>query len=275
MLEVVRDPDVQIPALARLVEDDPALSAGLLALANSVLYRGVDEIRTVREAIARLGLSEVARITTALATRTLYQASVRAEFAAFAGAWDRLFYHAATVARAASELSRLRRIGSAEVVYLGGMLHDVGKSLALRSLAALTLEGKVQALGKDSLERILHRVHVEVGGEAHREWGLPRHLAELAVLHHDASIPAGPEHAELHLVRLVSALHLLGDENKLHPDAAGEALQSARALGLGPDRVAALRGAIGETGEWVRLMFGDGKGGPSSAPAPTSPPPRR
>jgi HD-like signal output (HDOD) protein len=265
VLELVRDQDVQVARLAATVENDPALSAALLVLSNSVLYRGIDEVRTVRDAIARLGLSEVARLASALATRSLYQSGVRAEFEAFAPAWNRLFFHAAATARGASELAKARRIGNAESVFLGGMLHDVGKSLALRSLAALSLEGKVKVRDEDSLERILHRVHVEVGGEAHREWGLPRGLAELAVLHHDAAIPAGPQHAELHLVRLVSALLLHRERPGLHPDAPGEALQSARALGLGPDRVAALGVALGETQEWVTMMFGDG-GGPSTAP---------
>jgi len=264
VLELVRDPDVKVPALARLIEDDPALSAGLLVLANSVLYRGVSEIHTVRDAIARLGLTEVARLAAALSTRSLYQAGVRAEFAAFASQWNRLFFHAATVARASSDLAKARRLAEPEAVYLAGMLHDVGKSLALRSLAALTLEGKVKVKDDDALERILHRVHVEVGGAAHQEWGLPRHLAETAVLHHDASIPEGPEHVGLHLVRLVSALRLLREQPALHPDAAAEVLQSARALGLGPDRIAALATAIVETEDWVGMMFGDG-GGPAKA----------
>jgi len=266
VLELVRDPDVQVSSLAAAVENDPALSAAILVLSNSVLYRGRSEVRTVRDAIARLGLSEVARLAAALATRSLFQSAVRAEFDAHAPAWNRLFFHAAATARAASELAKARRLGDAESVFLGGMLHDVGKSLALRSLAALSMAGTVRVRDEDSLERILHRVHVEVGGEAHREWGLPRHLAEMAVLHHDASIPAGPEHAELHLVRLVSALLLHRDMPGLHADAPAEALQSARALGLGPDRVAALCQALAETQEWVAMMFGDG-GGPSAAPA--------
>ncbi|MFO0583848.1 MAG: HDOD domain-containing protein [Anaeromyxobacter sp.] len=265
VLELVRDPEVQVPALARLIEDDPALSAAVLVLGNSALYRGVQELRTVKEAIARLGLTEVARIAAALSTRSLYQAGVRAEFAAFAPQWNRLFFHAATTARAGADLAKARRLAEPEAVYLAGMLHDVGKSLALRSLAALTIAGQAEVKDDDALERILHRVHVEVGGAAHQEWGLPRHVAEVAVLHHDAAVPAGPEHAGLHVVRLVSALHLLHERAALHPDAAAEAIQSARALGVGPERVAALVNAIAETEDWVSMMFGDG-GGPASAP---------
>jgi putative nucleotidyltransferase with HDIG domain len=212
--------------------------------------------------VARLGLGEVARIAASLSTRSLYR-SVRAEFELFGPTWNRLFYHAATVARAGAELSRMRKVGDPDRVFLGGMLHDVGKSLALRSLAALLIEGRVPQHDAVSVDRILHQVHVLVGAEAHREWGLPEGLAAIAEWHHLPEIAAGPEQRELHLVRLTSALELLRTGRGVSPTAAAEAMGSARALGLGPSRAQALAKALVETGEWVRMVFGEERGGPA------------
>ena len=263
ILDLVRDPKVDAAALARTVEMDAALSGGVLVLANSAVFRGVSKVETLRDAVARLGLGEVARIAASLSTRSLYR-SVRAEFELFGPTWNRLFYHAATVARAGGELSRMRKVGDPDRVFLGGMLHDVGKSLALRSLAALLLEDRVPQHDAVSVDRILHQVHVLIGAEAHREWGLPEGLAAIAEWHHLPEIAAGPEQRELHVVRLTSAMELLRTGRGVSPTAAAEAMGSARALGLGPSRAQALSQSLVETGEWVKMLFGEDRGGPAA-----------
>lgn len=265
VLELVRDPEVDAAQLARTVENDPALSAGILVLASSPVYRGLSGVRTVREAVARLGLAEVAKVAAALATRSLYRPEVRGDFEMFGAVWNRLFYHSAVVARAASDSARVHRTADPDRVFLAGMLHDVGKSIALRSLAALVRAGKVEVFDGAAIDRVLHDVHGVVGAEAHEEWRLPTHVAEVAARHHAPGLPAGPEHAGLHLVRLVSALRILRADPALHPEAPREIVESARALDLAPDRLAALDAQMGEFEEWVRMLFGDAAGGPATA----------
>jgi putative nucleotidyltransferase with HDIG domain len=265
VVELTRNPEVALDDLARLVGMDAALSAGVLVLANSPVYRGISAVETPRDAIARLGLAEVSRLVTALSTRSLFRPEVRAEFEAFGPAWNRLFYHSAVVGRTASSLAEARKLPGAEQAFVGGMLHDVGKSIALRSVAALAFEGQIAVPAPASLDRILHHLHLEVGGEVAREWGLPEALAGLVVLHHRPQLPARPELAVLHLVRLASALHLLRAAPGLLPAAPAEIVDSARALGLGPARVEALGRELEENGEWVRLLFGEERGGPAAA----------
>jgi len=255
VLELLRDPKVDAAALARAIELDMALSAGVLALANSAVFRGVSKVETLREAVARLGLTEVARLAAALSTRSLYR-GMRAELELFGGTWDRLFHHAATVARAGAELAKARRLGDPDRVFLGGMLHDVGKSLALRSLGALVVEERVQRPAPEMVERILHNLHVQIGAEAHREWGLPEGLSAIAARHHLPDPGPGPGQEELHVVRLCSALELARSAPGTSWAAPAEAVGSARALGLGPTRVAALRAALAEHADWVRMLFG-------------------
>jgi putative nucleotidyltransferase with HDIG domain len=265
VVELSREADVDLGKLGRLIEMDAALSAGVLVLANSPVFRGVEKIETPRQAIARLGTAEVSRLVTALSTRSLFQPEVRAEFEALGPAWNRLFYHSAVVARTASSLATLRKLPGAEHAFVGGMLHDVGKSIALRSVAALAVEGQIRVPEPDSLARILHEVHVEVGRAVHEEWKLPEHLLALASRHHEPSLPPQPGLASLHLVRLASALQLLQEAPALYPAAPQEAVDSARALGLGPARLQALALELVESGEWVRLLFGEESGGPSAA----------
>jgi putative nucleotidyltransferase with HDIG domain len=260
ILERLREPNVDAAGLARIIETDAALSSDVIVLANSAVFRGCTQVETIREAVTRLGLGEVARIAAALSVRSLYRAG-RTESVRFGPAWNRLFHHAVTVARAGADLARLRKLGDPDQVFLGGMLHDVGKSLALRSLAALLVEQRIPQHAAAAVDRILHHVHVAVGAQAHREWRLPAGLAAIAEWHHLPEIAAGPEQVELHVVRLTSALELQRLAPGVSPTAPAEVMGSARALGLGPSRVQALRTALTEHGGWVKLLFGEESGG--------------
>jgi putative nucleotidyltransferase with HDIG domain len=257
ILELVRYPDVDLNELSRYIRVDGALAGGVLALANSAVYKAVRRIETVRDAVARLGISEVARLAAAISMRSLYSADAATAHARFEPIWTGLFLHAATTARAASELAKqkLAAVPGAEQTFMAGLLHDVGKGVALRALAELVGYGKLPALEAPLVARVLHLVHVDVGAEMHAAWRLPPNLAEVARHHHAAAVPAGPEKPLVDLVRLVSAVDLLRREPDTHPRAAAEAVESARALGVSPARLEAIGAELAKAEEWVRTVF--------------------
>jgi putative nucleotidyltransferase with HDIG domain len=257
ILDLVGRPDVDLNELARNVRVDAGLAAGLLALSNSAAYRGVKKIETVKDAMARLGLNEVAKLAAAISTRALHGPEEKAEFEQYRALWDRLFLHAAAVARGASELYRHRaqKLAGSEQVFMAGLLHDVGKSIALRSLAALGASRALPALDEAGVGQVLQLVHVAVGAELHAQWQMPSQYAGAAIHHHDAVVPAAEHAGTIHLVRMVSALGLLRTGPGEHPRAAGEAVDSARALGVLPAGLAAAAARIEADEEWVRILF--------------------
>jgi putative nucleotidyltransferase with HDIG domain len=257
ILDLVGRPDVDLNDLARNVRMDAGLASGLLALSNSAVYRGVKKIETVKDAMTRLGLNEVAKLAAAISTRALHGPEERAEFERYHARWDRLFLHAAAVARGASELYRQRaqKVAGSEQVFMAGLLHDVGKSIALRSLAALAGSGALPALDEAAVGQVLQLVHVAVGAELHAQWQMPAQYAGTAAHHHDAAVPAGEHAGTIHLVRMVSALGLLRTEPGEHPRAPVEAVDSARALGVLPNGLAAAAARIEADEEWVRILF--------------------
>jgi HD-like signal output (HDOD) protein len=255
ILNLVARPDAEVSELARLIARDPALSAGILSVANSAYYRGAMEIETVRDAITRLGLNEVGRVAGAVSARTLFNPRMRAEQAVFTTRWNALFRRAVTVASGAAWLALRNRRVRSDRAYLGGLLHDVGMSVALRSLAALVLDGKLgRELDDARIDRVLDRIHSEVGGEAHQAWNLPHYLTVLAVRHHDPEIPAGEEFVDLHAVRLASAVDDL--RGPFACRGAREIVQSAGALQLGPFAVRALAAELREAEARTAALFG-------------------
>ncbi|GEJ55317.1 HDOD domain-containing protein [Anaeromyxobacter diazotrophicus] len=255
ILNLAASPEAEVAELARLVARDPALSAGVLSVANSAAYRGVQELETVRDAVARLGLTEVGRVAAAVSARTLFSPRARAEQVAHGARWNALFAHAVAVGSAAAAQALGHRGANSDRAYLGGLLHDVGKSLALRAVAGLLAEGRIAGLGPTRLERLLDRVHVELGAEAHQVWSLPQYLTVLCVRHHDQAVPAEEEFVDLHLVRLTSALADVR-EPLFAARAAREVVQSAGALGLDPYAVRALAGEVRRAEERAVLTFG-------------------
>ena len=255
LLNLVASPRAEVGEMVRLISADPALAAGVLTVANSVAYRGREEIETVRAAVVRLGMAEVARVAGAVGARSLFHPRLKAELAAHGARYAGLFHRALTVASGAAALTLQRPGGRSDRAYLGGMLFDVGKSIALRSLAALAAQPGAPPLDPATADRVLDRVHVEVGGECHQEWNLPRYLTVIAVRHHDPAIPPDPEFAELHAVRLCGALLDLR-EPSVAARAAGEIVQSARALALDPLAVRAVDAELRSAAQRAASAFG-------------------
>ncbi|HUJ27219.1 MAG TPA: HDOD domain-containing protein, partial [Myxococcales bacterium] len=139
-----------------------------------------------------------------------------------------VFQQATTCAMAAAAVAlRAPRVNS-DHAYLGGLLHHVGKSVALRSLAALKLNPDPARVA-----RVLEKVHVVIGEDIHRAWSLPDYLVRIATHHHDGQV-LPDEAMDLHVVRLVSSLHGLRLEPGLNPRAFVEVWESATVLELDP-----------------------------------------
>jgi HD-like signal output (HDOD) protein len=241
VLNLVAAPSVDLHKLAGLIARDPALSASLLRVANSTLYRGVSATETVRDALARLGLQEVARVASVVSARSLFNPRLRAHFASLEPHFSALFQDAIACALASSATALRLPPAHADRAWLGGLLHDVGKSIALHSICALIEVAKVHPGGatKDRIGRVLESVHLEIGEDVHRAWALPDYLVRLATHHHDAAVPE-EDTRELHVVRLISALRDLRTAPSLQARAARELVESAAVLEIDPFELRAI-----------------------------------
>jgi putative nucleotidyltransferase with HDIG domain len=255
LLDLVLDEEVDAGELCRLVELDLAVAGAVLARANAAAGRALDPIETVRQAVTRIGLSEVARVAAATAMRTLYDGQAQRGFGTHAPVWPILFEHALVTGRLAGELARGRRDARPELAFMAGLLHDVGLAVGMRSLASLTGDGTLAPREPTSAIRLLLRDHVELGVEAVRAWGLPPRLVEAVHHHHRPGLAAGPEQTTLQIVRVASALHLLDAAPGASPAAAREAVEGARALGGSPAWIAAAVARREDAAAWARRCF--------------------
>jgi HD-like signal output (HDOD) protein len=205
-----RPDDVDISDLVQLVSQDTALSVSVLRAANSAGLRGLSEIHSVRDAITRMGLRDVSEVASAMAARSLFSPKAKAEHAFHRARWVAMFLDASIIAMGAARLAMQTNRGLSDRAFLGGMLHDVGKTMVLKSLAMLHYESKGDySLTDPEIDAMLDSLHVVVGTEIQREWGLPSYLITLCERHHDATVPNEPEMDEVHLVRVASGVRRL------------------------------------------------------------------
>jgi len=256
VLNLVASPGAEVSEMARLISADPALSAGVLKVANSAAVRGVREIETVRDALTRLGLEEVGRVAGALAARSLFNPRVKTQLEGGAAAFAALYRRAVVVATAAADLA-MRVRARPDRAFLGGMLHDVGRTVALHAWLEGAPPGARQGpLELQRMRRMVDRIHVELGAEVHQDWDLPQYLTVLAVRHHDPEVPGDEEFRDLHVVRLVAALHDLASDEAVAWRAGLEVAQSAAALGLSPVAVRAAAADLRQAEGRVQASFG-------------------
>ena len=243
IMDLVASAEADVSRVAGVISRDPALSAGVISVANSPVFRGLSDVETVREAVARLGLQEVGRVAAAVSARDLFNPKLAAERAGSGGRAEALFARSVAVGSAAASAAMRQRGARSDHVYLGGLLHDIGQALALKVLAGMEGGPAPGELEPPRLERILDRAHVAIGTAAHQAWALPKYLALVCAHHHDEEVPADAEHLDLHLVRLTSALASLKDP-LFAARAAREIVGSARALHLDPYGVRALHAEL-------------------------------
>ena len=255
IIDLLNEPDVDMARLLKAISPDPAISINVLRVANSVLYNRGTDVTEMRMAVMRIGLRGVGEIAAGVAGRSLFDLALRVEYETFRERFNTMFLDTMAVAFGASQFAFEQHVGRPDRAFLAGMFHDMGKSLALRSLASLIIEGKVPSgLPPSVVEAVLERVHVDIGCKVHELWGLPSHLKDICQRHHDAEVPGDAESMEIHLLRMVSGIHRLA-KDPLDSGRLEETRQSMEAMRLARRGTSLLHREMGQHIERVKVLF--------------------
>jgi HD-like signal output (HDOD) protein len=203
LLSLLEDDEVPMNKVSDLLRMDPALSAEILRVANSVLYGLSRRIDNVSHATVVLGTEAVKRLALTVALgrfshRFLHNESLRV-------CWD----HSVACGLIAEELAVMMDQPRSRA-YTAGLLHDVGRLalLACYPVEYGNLFDVAREHGFDELEceRQLFDVdHCEAGEWLARSWNLPAEFVESIAGHHKA--PA----KDASLVSLVAASSAIAD----------------------------------------------------------------
>jgi HD-like signal output (HDOD) protein len=228
ILRILDEPNFDVGQLVLITQRDPAISASILRAANSAAFAGVTRIENVRDAVVRLGSQTVAGIATAVTARGLFDAGPGRS--RFEGTWSRLWLHSVTTAFAAGGYAVSTRRGNLERCFLGGMLHDIGKTFVLRALGHPSIEDPLEEKRSPALlAALLEDLHVELGQSMAERWNLPDFVIRACAHHH--LTPAGDE-PDLNIIRVVSGLDEIAVNAQFREGLGDEVHGAARALSL-------------------------------------------
>jgi len=233
LMALLSGPEPDAELVAEIVQTDPQLSSAVLKVAASVVFWSGTEVRSLQQAIVRLGSAEVMSVT----MRVSATPAARAALALQPGLADGFWAHSLCTAFAARQLARnLPGKAPLDLAYTAGLLHDVGRpAIAVladengRTLPPFQHGQRVDLAGEGRLAGI---DHARAGWELLRGWGLPVELG-VAVLHHHrpqlAPLDARP------LATLVQLADRLAHRALLElgrSDASGDAAELATAAEL-------------------------------------------
>lgn len=187
VMQTVNDPNTSAADLNRLIGSDPAIASKVLRLVNSSYYGFPRRITTITHAVVILGFNTVRNLTTSLGVFSAFDTGGRPT------ALDRNDYwaHSLGVASAATVLAKRKHIPPklAEEVFVGGLLHDIGKLFLDQYFPdqySITL--KLARAAKisiwDAEKTALGIGHALVGKRVAEKWNLPPSLASMITLHH-------------------------------------------------------------------------------------------
>jgi putative nucleotidyltransferase with HDIG domain len=194
------DPDLR--QLARIIGKDPALSGLVLSVANSAFFGGRSPVSDISEAINRVGLGKLRRLTLGQSFSRIFN------FGRTPPGWSsvRFHLHSAAVGAASDILREYLPVPDEEHAFVAGLLHDLGKLLIVSAFPKEWRQLEDQALWQKSgvlAEReLLGADHAELSALAVERWKLPSPVADAVARHHS---PALESATAVPLSRLIHA----------------------------------------------------------------------
>jgi putative nucleotidyltransferase with HDIG domain len=175
------DPNAEARNFIEVIESDEGLSARVLKIANSVYFDRGKKSTTIEESVLVIGINEL---------RCLLNANTLSEiFPSKSPTRAMLWGHDIGTALAAKFLAQRLKPSVAELIFLGGLMHDVGKLLLLQRnpeeyakiLTAVEREG-IDFCSAEA--RSFPFDHTEVGQLIGQRWNFSSDLVSMIREHH-------------------------------------------------------------------------------------------
>jgi putative nucleotidyltransferase with HDIG domain len=210
LMEKLNQADASIGEIAEIIEGDTAISAKLLQMVNSSMFRTSREIVTVKMAAGFLGLEVMKNLILSLGAFQAFEALPAISEFSLSG----LQSHGRLTAAIAGQLGLPKDVRDAAIV--AALLHDIGKLVLVYKMPDRFARLLARARSE---KRPLYRIEEELWGITHAEvgayllglWGLPIRVTEAIAYHH---APSSVPHHCFDAVAGVHVANLLAHENE-------------------------------------------------------------
>ncbi|GAB4335928.1 MAG: HDOD domain-containing protein [Calditrichia bacterium] len=183
---LIQDPRSSLSDFERILQNDPALTAQILKIANSPYYGLPRRITNLRLALSLLGIEEIGRVVIGLILQKQLQKS-----------FNTLSFDFNTYWQHSRQTGKLCELLAAELIpeqkmelFVCGLLHDLGKLILDRYFPDEWTEIMARyALTQDNMEAIEREIvgfdHTQIAAEFLDSWNLPDNIIEPIRCHHN------------------------------------------------------------------------------------------
>ena len=170
--------------LAEILQEDTALTARILRLANSSFFNYPSKIDTVTQAVTVIGTRQLRDIVLASSVVGIFK-DIPEELVDMDDFWR----HSISCGVTSRVISTIRRENNVETAFVSGLLHDIGRLILYKEkpeqMSALIQESRetnqLLYLGERETFGFDHAI---LGGLLLKEWKLPTKLIETTLCHH-------------------------------------------------------------------------------------------
>ena len=163
----------QTTELASIISSDPALSAVVVKIANSAVYRKDKLVDTVHDAINLIGAERLKDILLKNVTQSLHYSYSPEIITRVQAVW----WHSAEVAAIAYALAKLLKNFDPKRAMLMGLLHDIGM------LPIYYYADRYPELldNKQSLDQLVKQLHGDLGALILANWKFPAEFLKVSI----------------------------------------------------------------------------------------------
>jgi HD-like signal output (HDOD) protein len=186
--EAINNPKKSMSDIAKVIREDPGLTARLLRIVNSAFYNFPSKVETISQAVTIVGTQQLSALALATSVMNMFK-GIKTNLVSMELFWK----HSIACGLAARVLATMRRDNNAERFFVAGMLHDIGRlilytKLTDKSQEILETASKKPQILYEAERDALGFTHAVVGGLLLQTWKLPTSLEEIVMYHHNPSL---------------------------------------------------------------------------------------
>lgn len=170
------EPDLD--RIVHLIKKDISLTTEVLKISNSPFYRGLEPVKTVQEAVVRLGMVEI----TNLVILACQKNSFRSQNPRLQELMNKMWIHSVGCAVGTQWLARHYEYDNLNEAFLAGLLHDVGAFFLLSVMDQI--RARNATMPDKLIQDVVVKMHTHYGHLLLTDWSLPEQYCSIARDHH-------------------------------------------------------------------------------------------
>ena len=204
---IVNDPNASAGDMANIIVTDTALSAKLIKVANSPLFRGQKEIESVQMAVARLGVNLIRNLVTSLMMKQLFNAKSPILTKKMRELWE----YNTQIAAISHVLGTTCPTVKSDEAMLAGLIHNVGALPVL-----MRADDSPELLENlDVLDSLVEKLSSPIGKKILEAWHFPESLIDVAAEYNDLTRNKQAEADMVDVVQVALLQSFMGTDHPL------------------------------------------------------------